>query len=610
MQARTAIEELTMRQRHIVHVGAALIGLLATVTPGVHAETFEVGGVAGSFDSTISLGATVRMEDPDPSRIGIANGGTARTVNEDEGDINFGRGDVLSAAVKMTHDLEISWKDFGLFGRYTYFYDGETNGRDVQTAGDQYFGPRAKDRLGRDDTLLDLYARANLRIGDRPLGARVGRQVLNWGESTFIGNGISVINPIDVAKIRTPGAEIKEALIPSPMVWASFGATEALSVEALWIASYDKTRIDPRGSFFSSNDFISDDGDNVYAGFGRRNDQHDPFTSPAADPEAQVWVPRAPTPEVKDDRKQYGAALRYFAEGLNNTEFGLFYLRYHSRTPLVSAIRGTTTSMANLPAGGSARYFDEYPENIDLYGLSFNTSGPFGVALQGETSYRPNQPTQLASIEVLLAALGLANNITGAGAGAVPAGTVIPGYRRVDLVQTQMTATKAFGPTLGASQFVLLGEAGYNHQNFPDGLLFNAPGTALPAPGSANAAGGAFQPGGYATRSSWGYRVLTRMDFENVIGPTQVSPRLVAVHDVNGVGPNFNEGTGAASLGIAFSYLQNLQADLAYTAFFGGREYSGTQPTAPPPGQSAAYSTHANPNVDRDFLAVSVSYSF
>ena len=38
---------------------------------------------------------------------------------------------------------------------------------------------------------------------------RVGDQVLNWGESTFIQNGISVINPFDVSKLRVPGAELK-----------------------------------------------------------------------------------------------------------------------------------------------------------------------------------------------------------------------------------------------------------------------------------------------------------------------------------------------------------------------------------------------------------------
>lgn len=600
-----------------MHVRIALAGRLTALAAlplfaaTAHAVSFKLGSLAGNFDTTSSAGATLRMEDPDPTRIAIVNGGAARTANEDDGDLNYGKGDVISAVAKATHDLEMGKEAFGAFVRATYFTDFRNDGP-VETSGARYFGPQAQDRLHQEFTLLDAYLRGTLRFGDVPLNIRLGNQVVNWGESTFIGNSVNVINPIDVAKIRAPGAEVKEALIPSPMVWFSIGATEALTAEAVWIAHFDKTLIDPRGSFFSTNDFISDDGDNVYAGFGRRKDQHAAFTSPAADPAAQVWVPRAPTPEVRDQRKQHGLALRYFMEGLGNTEVGLFYLKYHSRTPLVSAVRGTTTSLANVgTGGGTARYFDEFPSNIDVYGTSFNTGGPFGVALQGEYSYRPNQPTQLAAIEVLLAALGLPNNITGAGAAAVPAGTVIEGYRRVKLHQAQLTATKAFGPTLGAAQFVLLGEAGVNHQELPDGLLFNAPGAALPAPGSAAAAGGdAFQTEGFASQSSWGSRLLSRMDFENVVGPMQASPRLVLSHDVHGVGPNFNQDAAAVSAGLTFNYLQTWQADLAYTAFFGGRVYRGTQTSGVPPGQAADYATHANPNVDRDFLAVSVSYSF
>jgi hypothetical protein len=88
-------------------------------------------------------------------------------------------------------------------------------------------------------------------------------------------------------------------------------------------------------------------------------------------------------------------------------------------------------------------------------------------------------------------------------------------------------------------------------------------------------------------------------------------------HDVNGVSPTFNEDTKSATLGIGLNYRQNLQADIAYTWFWGGRTYSGTDPntsTAPPnffpAGQSADYASSSNPLKDRDFLAVSVSYSF
>lgn len=586
----------------------ALVPLLSMACTPARALEFELGAFSGNFDTTISLGAAMRLQNADAGSVGIANGGTGRTTADDDGDLNYEHGDIYSAAAKATHEAEIRSGKFGAFTRFSYFYD--TAAQD--DAG--FLGEKAKERLGKEGTLLDLYAYGSFEVASRALNLRIGRQVVNWGESSFVGNGINVINPVDVSKLRTPGAEIKEALTPTPILWASYALFDGLSAEGVWIAGYESTRIDPRGSFFSSNDILSDDGDRVYTGFGRRNDQHQPLAPPSGETAAtgQVWVLRGNSPEVDKPRGQYGLALRYLAEALNSTEFGLYYLRYHSRTPLLSVVRGTT---GNTTVGdGTARYFAEYPEGIELYGLSFNTDGPSGIALQGEYSYRPNQPVQMATIEVLLAGLGVANRVTGTAPGAaaaVPEGTVIPGYRRLAVHQLQTTGTKAFGPTFGAEQFTLLGEVALNYLELPSGdLLFAGPGTALPAPGSANAAGGSFQPDGYADKTSYGYRLLARLDFENAIGAAQLSPRLAFAHDVHGVGPNFNQGTKALTLGVSLTYLQRWQADLGYTAFFGGRRYSGTDTATPPPGQSADWSINANPLRDRDFLALSVSYSF
>lgn len=572
----------------------------------VHAFQFKAGDVAGSFDTTVSLGGSWRMQGRDPALVGIANGGTARTVNEDDGNLNFDKNDLYSAIVKATHELDVSYRNYGLFARATYFFDKKADDNAA-------FGTAAHNRTASDAKFLDAFVRGKFDLGGKTLNVRLGNQVISWGESTFIPNGINIINPVDVTKLRTPGAELKEALTPSPIIWGSQQLTDTATLEAFWIAHFSKTKIDPRGTFFSSNDFISDDGDKAFAGFGRRKDQHTPFTSPLADPTAAVWLPRANDRDPKDQRKQFGVAFRYVAEALNNAELGFYYVNYHSRTPLVSAIRGTTTNVLNAPAGGgTARYFAEFPENIRLYGASFSVLGPAGVALQGEYSYRPNQPLQLASVELLLGALGLANNITGsaAAAAAVPVGSEISGFRRVDMHQAQLTGTKAFGPTLGAQQFSLLGEVGFTYLKLPSGLLFAGPGAALPAPGSANAAGGSFQTEGFATTTSWGYRVLGRLDYENAIGPIGVSPRIAFSHDVRGVSPTFNHGTKALTLGVGFNYLQKWQADISYTNFFGGRTYSGTDTAAPPAGQSASFATSANPLKDRDFIAVSVSYSF
>lgn len=608
----------------------ALAVLLTLGSGAARAVSFESesGEVKGSFDTTLSIGASWRMEERDPTLIGITNGGTARDVNSDDGNLNYNENGIVYSAIKATHDFDLGFRNYGMFLRGTYFFDPVNDTKN-------FLGPVARDRMVSEADLLDAYVRGTFAVGGRDLNVRLGSQVVSWGESTFIPNGVNVINPIDVAKLRVPGAELKEGLTPSNMAWVAQEVNEHVTVEGFVLANWNKTRIDPRGSFFSTTDALSDDGDKIFIGSGRRVDQHfSPGTFNAAVPQtASVWAPRS-ADRNPSDNGQFGLAMRVFAPEWNNTEFGIYAMRYHSRTPYLSAYRGGATVAASVGLGGCttpnygfllagvgslctapATYFADYPEDIKLYGLSFNTSGPGGIAWQGEWSYRPNQPVQLATTEVILAAGGLSNNITGGtvAAASVPIGTEITGYRRVKVHQLQFTGTKAFGPMIGAEQLVVVGEVGHNRQDLTDGLVFAGPGVYLPAQGSSTATtAGSTQPNmeGYATKSSWGYRLVGRLDYPNAIGAITLSPRIAYAHDVNGVSSTFNEGTQAGTLGLNFNYGQNLQADVAYTWFWGGRTYSGTDPSAVPAGQSSSYASSANPLKDRDFLAVSLSYSF
>ena len=96
---------------------------------------------------------------------------------------------------------------------------------------------------------------------------------------------------------------------------------------------------------------------------------------------------------------QFGLSLRYYAEKLRGTEFGFYYLNYHSRLPLISG--AAVTSLLDFRTG---KYWTEYPENIHLWGASFNTTvGTW--ALSGEVTYRPNAPLQIDDVEILFAGL-------------------------------------------------------------------------------------------------------------------------------------------------------------------------------------------------------------
>ena len=574
----------------------ALAVALAVSAPPSLAFEFHNGDLTGSFDTTLSLGIAQRIQSRDSSLIGIANGGTSRSVNEDNGNLNYDKNDLYAATFKATHELELKYQNVGAFFRATYFWDAVNHDKSE-------LGNVGKERVGQDFEFLDAYVHGKFSIADKTLNVRLGNQVVSWGESTFIPNGINIINPVNLSKLRTPGAELREALLPTTMLWVSQELSNTLSVEGFYQTNWKKTRVDPRGTYFSSNDFLTDDGDRVYIGFGRFKDERRPLTSPLADPAAAVWAPRNPD-KLPKDSGQYGLAARIFLPTVNSTEIGLFHINYHSRIPYASGIRGTVTSSLRV---GTARYFDEYPENIRLWGVSFNTSAPGGIALQGEYSYRPNLPLQLSAPELLLAALGLPNAV-----GPYATGQTITGYRRVKAQQVQVSATKAFGPTFGADDLVVVGEVGYNHLDLPANLRFNGPGVYLPSlQSSANRISfGSIQTDGFATKQSWGYRLLARMDFANAIGAVTVSPRIAFSHDVDGTGPNFNEGVKAATLGLGFNFKQNWQADFAYTAFFGGRTYSGSDPIANTAGQPRTYASSANPLKDRDFMAASLTYSF
>ncbi len=578
------------------------LGICLSPMAAMGFQIAETNGLSGYFDTTVSYGASWRTEDPDDSLIGVENGGKG-SINGDDGDLNYEKGDLTASLLKVTHELDLSIENFGLFARGYYFYDFENADRTGPAptvngvTGEGYeFGDDAEDRIARGYKILDAYVRANGSIADRHSQVRLGNQVLSWGESAYIPNGINVINPVDLARLRAPGSELKEALLPTPMLSASQELTDNVSIEGFVIGRFRKVELDPRGSYFSTTDIISDDGDTFYLS---GPDQHfDPR------PGVTQTLSRGDDRDAGDSG-EFGLALHYLSPELGYTEFGAYYLNYHHRTPIVSARRGGVNvagvpvpinAPTQQPTTASAEYFVEYPEDVHLVGLSFNTAGPLGSALAGEYSYRRNLPMQIAPGEVFLAALGLQNSLTGdpLSAAMVPIGTEISGYRRVKAHQTQMSITKAFAGLLAADQVLAVGEIGYTYLDLPDGVYFAGYGETTPTGSFGAPSGGAGQ--GFATRSSWGYQFSLSADYNNAIGAVRLSPRLAYSEGVNGVSPTWNEDVRSLSVGLAATFKDRWRADLGYTAYFGGRVFNE--------------SVNTNKLEDRDFVSASLSYAF
>jgi len=471
----------------------ALAGAASSAT----ATEFNFGDMAVQWDNTISYGVAWRTEAPQTDAITPGNAaalglkGTGSSYNYDDGTLNYAENEVYTNVVKYSTDLEINYKNYGGFFRAKAFYDteimdGEREFKELNDA--------TKDAAGKGYDLLDAFVWADYDLGEMPATFRLGRQVISWGESTFIQGGINSINPVDASAFRRPGAEVKEGLLPVNMFYTSIGLTADVSLEAFYQLEWEKTRSDPCGTFFSTVDFVADGcGPVVLAGtddernyLAMRNaeiaqgvdlaDRIAPTTERLADDEAR-------------DDGQYGLALRWYSEALGDTEFGVYYMNIHSRLPYISGVvsnydpLGTITGTAGGQINANATYDSRYPlykivypEDQKLMGLSFATSTEGGASIGGEISYRPDAPVQWNAFELILGGLALPSSrlyqdrlaeVGGIEASLTPhsnatalAGEVLDGFDEMDIWQAQMTYIKFFDQVLGADRLALAAEIG------------------------------------------------------------------------------------------------------------------------------------------------------
>ncbi|MDN3411185.1 DUF1302 domain-containing protein [Pseudoalteromonas sp. APC 3250] len=692
---------LFVKNKIVLGLTAAAIGLSAAQT---QAATFEVGGFDIAFDSTFSYGQSIRVEDRDFNLIGKSNNPSfdwtgynpaintiyssqdvwaqpgSYSNNGDAGDLNFDSGETFSKLLKGTHDLSISKDNYGLFTRFMYFYDFElmdgdrayvnpTSGQGVDPCDDD----DTKEQSCADIRLLDAYVWANfdLNEGKNPLSIRVGQQVVNWGESTLISHGINV-NPVDIDRLKAPGAELKEAFIPVGMLWASLGLTENMTLEGFYQYQWHETRLPAAGTYFSTNDFAAENGyqQNVQLGFTSNPDIDLAFltdnlnnlmatygqvaASQGIDPSsaagqqllANMYLayPTKVTLKGKgydgktepDDGGQYGLRLGMFLPEWNDTEVALYHVNYHSRRPLISgrvsnftqaslqqdlAMIATTEitsdNVSDLTAFAKAT--NEYPEDIKLYGLSFNTS--LGeTAFAGEFTFREDEPLQIDDVELLYAAMpeqlaiaglrpefaGISQMSKGDAASVVGPGELAKGYIERNTSQLQFTATHLFGPSLGADSWAVVGEiGGVRINNMPeyDEIRLNVSGTGrsgiMQGPGSSDysalhmALSNGPEQKSFATASSWGYRLIAKGDYFNIYNGINFSPRFVFSHDVNGNTPDpmflFIEDRKSLGATMSFNYQNAWSLDVSYNSFWGG-------------GDTNTFS-------DRDYVSFNLKYS-
>lgn len=483
------------------------------------------------------------------------------SMRNDDGNLNYDKHDMVQGVFKATQDLTLTYNGFGFFAKWLYFYDFVNNDfteyhpnritpenvNQVGTTNDPFasnryfdhtYGPggvvRNKrndggilNQVGTDIQILDFNFYGHLPLpeflGERELQFKIGRQTVNWGESTLlVVNSINQAQPVNANNLYRVGFAVEEVFTPVGMAFGSLDLWDGATLEAYYQWEWKPLEAPAPGSYMSFVDLgtyntgdapnlsfgsAAEDPDRAHRG-DRASNQLGYLDNPLTlITPISATVGRLPDRDAKDSG-QFGIALKYYAENLGNgTEFGLYFMNYHSKLPYVSFMstdascarrEGNTAgaggagidayntitflaacpnipvltvpsartqlladtgtlitqtlltqpgkllplllelgvSPATIPAllanpgaiagalggllvGGdvnatgmrdavpldSGKIFFEYPENLKMFGLSFNTT--LGdLSIQGEVAYRPDQPLQVSIADLSFAAAG------------------------------------------------------------------------------------------------------------------------------------------------------------------------------------------------------------
>lgn len=546
------------------------------------AFSFETeGGVKGSFDSTISFGVQRRMKSPDPSIIANENGGNVGSFGDpqgaqltgtvspnfnylqaDDGNLNYKKGDIVSEVLKGTHELGLKEEgNWAALARVTWSSDFKAAKTRRTPLDDE-----AKKAVQANASILDFWVSKDFRLGENAAKVKIGNQVLSWGEDIFIIGGINTINAVDLRKAHIPGTQVKEILLPAPIISFSSALGGGFSTEAYYQMRWNKLILDPAGTYWSSADFLGKGGKRgawVSADFGLAGDFNPNIAGRdlASLTAAGGLIPIEITSPKNSG--QYGLNLRFKPSG-GDTEYAGYYIRYHDKAPFVGF-----RALGGLP--GAA--IEQYAEDRVLYGASMNTKvGEWAVG--AEISYRPRDSVM---IDPTVPTVAGPYSLIGLN------GVVVNGYKAEKKWQAQMTGFKLLSPdiprALGAAEGYIMGEVAvtrYPGLDLSGAVPYLLNNYTLPS------------------KTSWGYVAEFGLTYANIFNSGwTMSPIVDWFHDVKGTSPStmpFIEGRKALAVALNFDYHNKTKVSLGYTTFTGGG--------------------NLNMMRDRDVLSANVSYSF
>ncbi len=270
------------------------LSLLQISTMTAKADQVSLGGFTGTLTSTVSSGLSMRTEDNNcrlisGTKVGLAATDTAAiranftdhvgyaidngnggcniyetdaygntstkaieriNVNQDSGKLNFLSGDIFDAGNSLS---------MGFFGENANGVKLNLSGLAYYNAALDFTTPAFQNLTSAQKDEFENQFKLGNAFVETPLNDNVsftiGNYVQSQGVTALLPIGVNVVNPVSLPILRSPGASLKDALLPQAMLGATAYLEEGITMEAYYQLEQKEVEIDVSRSF-NGSDFV------------------------------------------------------------------------------------------------------------------------------------------------------------------------------------------------------------------------------------------------------------------------------------------------------------------------------------------------------------------
>ena len=173
-----------------------------------------------------------------------------KNSNQDDGNLNFGRGDVFDGG----NSLSVS------------FFGSNSDGVSVNLSGTAYYNaalainaPSFKSFTSDQEDYFETQIKLGNAYISAPLDDNVsitfGNYIQSQGVTALLPIGVNVVNPVNLPLLRSPGVQLKDALLPQAMIGMTAFLDGGVTLDAYYQLEQKEVEIDAAGSFYGS-DFV------------------------------------------------------------------------------------------------------------------------------------------------------------------------------------------------------------------------------------------------------------------------------------------------------------------------------------------------------------------